>query len=354
MMNLMEPLFDIAYLGVVIALGLRLIFENNRDAKSYGLMAVILGAGDAFHLIPRVISNLTPGGFEKYVSLLSWGEFVTSITMTLFYVLFYHYYRTISKDNDKTKGMLIYVLAALRVIMVLLPQNEWGTKGNYLFGLLRNVPFALMGLLLIVWTWKYRNRDGLKNTSILIAASFLFYLPVVIGARFIPVLGAFMIPKTIAYVLLVVVGFRYFIKDFKAENILKTSAAYLILGLVGGVFYREFTKYFRWTGFTSLSVVHVHMIALGFLFLLIVFAIMQNEKARVSELKRSLTIYNTGLAWTVVTFMVRGIYTITAGNTPLFKDAMLSGIAGLGHIILATGIVMMTLKMIKVKSTDGK
>ena len=33
---------------------------------------------------------------------------------------------------------------------------------------------------------------------------------------------------------------------------------YLILALIGGVFYREFTKAFEFTGKTTLSIVHVH------------------------------------------------------------------------------------------------
>lgn len=353
MMYLIEPLFDAAYLGLIIALGLRLLLENNKDAKRFGLMAIILGLGDAFHLVPRIVSNLTANGFDKYVSLLSWGEFVTSITMTLFYILFYHYYRTLSGDNNRTKAGLIYTLAVIRVIMVLLPQNLWGTKGSYLFGILRNIPFAIMGLLLIIWTWKYRDKDGLKNTGILIAASFLFYLPVVVGASFIPALGAFMMPKTVAYVLLVVTGFRYFIKDFRPENILKDSAVFLFLGLAGGVFYREFTKLFAWEAFTTLSVVHVHLIALGFIALLAMYAVMQSEGKKSAEIRIPLTVYITGLTWTAVSFMVRGIYSITSPETKLFPDAALSGIAGSGHIILGIGIAWVILKLIRIKSEVG-
>lgn len=352
MMYLIEPLFDTAYLGLIIGLGLRLLLENNRNAKQFGLMAIILGLGDAFHLLPRIVSNLTVNGFDKYVSWLSWGEFVTSVTMTAFYILFYRYYRTMSGDKNRTKAGLIYALAAIRVIMVLLPQNLWGTNGSYLFGILRNIPFALMGLLLIIWTWKHRNEDGLKNTSVLIAASFIFYLPVVAGARFIPALGALMMPKTIAYVLLVVTGFRYFIKDFSPLNILKDSAVFLFLGLAGGVFYREFTKLFAWDEFTVLSLVHAHLLALGFIVLLAIYALMQSEEKKSVEISAPLKVYISGLAWTASAFMVRGIYGIVSPGIKLFSDAALSGIAGLGHIILGIGIVWTTLMLIKIKSEN--
>ena len=349
MMYLMEPLFDVAYLGIIIGLGLRLLLERDRQAKNFGIMAMILGLGDAFHLLPRIVGNLTENGLNQYIFFLSWGEFVTSITMTFFYILFYHYYRKLSGDYERKKCSMIYILAVIRVILILLPQNQWGTRGNYWFGILRNIPFAIMGILLICWTWQYRNKDGLKHTSILISLSFLFYLPVVVGARFIPVLGVFMIPKTVAYVLLVVTGFRYFIKDFGAINILKDATVFLVLGLSGGVFYREFTKLFAWGQFSSLRVVHVHLMTLGCLTFLAIYALLRSENKKLTALRLPLRIYITGLAWTVTAFVVRGIYSIVSAEIKLFPEAALAGIAGVGHILLGSGMVWLFLELIRMQ-----
>ena len=337
-MHLMEPFFDLAYLGIVLGMGLRLLMEDEKDAKSFGLMAVLLGLGDGFHLIPRVMSHLSPNGFSRYLALLSWGEFVTGITMTLFYLLFYRYYQSVSADRDKRKTRLVYVFVVLRLLLVLLPQNGWGTEGNYVFGLLRNVPFVLLGLELALWTAKAKNKPGLEHTSLLIAASFLFYIPVVIGVRFVPLLGFLMIPKTIAYVLLVRVGYRHFVSSNKPLALLKQAITFLVLGLCGGVFYREFTKAFGWTARTTLSVVHVHLLVLGFLFFLLLFISLQTE-SYLDTIRHPLALYRTGLTWTVAAFMIRGIYTITSEGNVLFPDAMLSGMAGIGHILLGVGIV---------------
>lgn len=59
-MKLFESLFDLTYLVLVIALGIRLLLEAKKEAKLFGVMAVLLGLGDAFHLIPRVLSHLNP------------------------------------------------------------------------------------------------------------------------------------------------------------------------------------------------------------------------------------------------------------------------------------------------------
>ena len=49
-----------------------------------GSAALILGFGDAFHLVPRVLNYFVEGDFNFW---LGFGKLVTSITMTIFYVL---------------------------------------------------------------------------------------------------------------------------------------------------------------------------------------------------------------------------------------------------------------------------
>ena len=154
-MKIVESLFDVCYLMIVVAFGVRLLLEKKNGAKLFGIMAIMLGVGDGFHLIPRLISHLSPGGFAAHAAALSWGQFVTSITMTIFYVLYYHYYRMQSNDTDNVKKWLIYGLAALRICLVLLPQNNWGTAdGNYMFGIYRNIPFLIMGILLVMYSFR--------------------------------------------------------------------------------------------------------------------------------------------------------------------------------------------------------
>ena len=55
MQAIMETLFDAVYLITVITIGIRMIrgSKGNRQFRLFGLMAVVLGAGDAFHLVDR-------------------------------------------------------------------------------------------------------------------------------------------------------------------------------------------------------------------------------------------------------------------------------------------------------------
>ncbi len=74
MQAIMETLFDVVYLTTVITLGI-LMIKNSKGNKQYtlfGIMAVVLGAGDSFHLVPRAIALCTTG-LENYTVPLGIG-----------------------------------------------------------------------------------------------------------------------------------------------------------------------------------------------------------------------------------------------------------------------------------------
>lgn len=353
-MKIFESLFDVIYLSVLVALGVRLLLEKTKGANLFGIMAIVLGLGDGFHLLPRVISHLSPGGFEAHAAALSWGQFVTSITMTIFYVLYYHYYRLQSNDTDNSKKWIIYGLAALRIILVLMPQNNWGSRnGNYMFGIYRNIPFLIMGILLIIWSYKKKDMACFKHMWLSIFLSFLFYVPVVLFSKTIPAIGALMMPKTVAYFLIVWFGFKYFVSDFGANNLFANSIALLVVGLIGGVFYREFTKFYAFTDATHLSKIHVHTLVLGFFVSLLMYLLAKDMKD-VKVLKKPYEIYLTGLVFTVVNMVVIGIYEVVSERTDVIVRAAIDGTSGIGHIILGVGIVWMFVRLynLRLKSNN--
>ena len=149
MQALIETLFDAVYLVSVITIGILMIrrSKGNKQFRLFGLMAVVLGAGDSFHLIPRALALCTTG-LENYTVPLGLGKWITSVTMTIFYVLLYYVWR--QRYQIKGKGILtaaVYALAAVRVVLCMMPQNQWLSANAPLsWGIYRNIPFALMGL----------------------------------------------------------------------------------------------------------------------------------------------------------------------------------------------------------------
>ena len=223
MQAIMEALFDVVYLTLVITIGLRMIrgSQGNGQFRLFGFMAVVLGAGDAFHLIPRAVALCTTG-LEHYTAALGMGKWITSITMTIFYVLLYYVWRQRYHITGK-RGLTaaVYVLAGLRILLCMMPQNQWLSADAPLsWGIYRNIPFALLGILVIVLFYRSAREQGDRAFGwmwLTIVLSFAFYIPVVLWADTIPMIGMLMIPKTCAYVWTVLIG--YF--AMKRENSLK-------------------------------------------------------------------------------------------------------------------------------------
>jgi hypothetical protein len=209
-----ESIFDLAYLCTVLTLGVRMIRRGGKKSqyRLFGIMAVTLGAGDAFHLLPRVAALCTDG-LARHTAALGIGKFITSLTMTAFYVLLYAVWRrryAISGHRGLTAA--VWLLAAARVVLCLFPQNGWTSPHPSLaWGIWRNLPFTALGAVLIVLFWSQARRRGDRPFGkmwLAIAVSFACYLPVVLLADRFPPVGALMLPKTCAYVWAVWIGYR--------------------------------------------------------------------------------------------------------------------------------------------------
>lgn len=120
----------------------------------------------------------------------------------LIYNIFIKCYK---QEENKNLSILVYGLSIIRIILCLFPQNEWITNdGPEVWGIIRNIPFVILGMIIIYLFFRKRNEEKVFNKIwIYILCSFLFYIPVVVGASSIPVLGMFMLPKTICYMLII-------------------------------------------------------------------------------------------------------------------------------------------------------
>ncbi len=214
MQAIMETLFDVVYLATILFLGIRMVTQTRAEKqyRLFGVMAVVLGGGDAFHLIPRAYA-LNTVGIENLTAALGTGKLITSITMTLFYVLLYHVWR-IRYQVRESRGLTtaVYGLAILRIALCLFPQNGWTSANpSQTWDILRNIPFALLGLVVIVLFYqsaRAANDRDFRWMWLTIVLSFSFYIPVVLFAGTVPAIGALMIPKTCAYVWTVYIGYR--------------------------------------------------------------------------------------------------------------------------------------------------
>ena len=219
MQAIVETLFDAFYLVSVITIGIQMIrnSKGNAQFRLFGLMAVVLGAGDSFHLVPRALALCTTG-LENYTVALGLGKWITSVTMTIFYVLLYYVWRQRYQVKGKS-GLTaaVYALSAMRIGLCMMPQNQWLSASSPLaWGVYRNIPFALLGLLIIVLFYrsaKEHEDRAFRWMWLTIVLSFGFYIPVVLWADAVPLIGMLMIPKTCAYVWTVLIGYSAMKKE---------------------------------------------------------------------------------------------------------------------------------------------
>lgn len=214
MQRIFEIIFDVFYLLTVTALGFKILSLSNgrKQYQLFAFMAIILCLGDAFHLVPRILA-LASSNFVKYSFYLGLGKLVTSITMTIFYILLYYVWLERYKIKSKRQlTIAVWLFASVRIILSLLPMNDWFSLEQPLaWRIYRNIPFLLFGSMLIYLfaiTVKQYKDSKFRFVSLAVFLSFGFYLPVVLFVDVVPLIGLLMIPKTCAYIWLVLLGYR--------------------------------------------------------------------------------------------------------------------------------------------------
>lgn len=206
--GMVEAIFNFAYLisATIIAVVLFVSANDGLIKIMAAVMAFVLVIGDAFHLVPRILVVITKKD-DRLRKALGIGKQVTSITMTIFYLILFQVGVLVFKTEDIFWWMIIiYALAIIRIILCLLPQNKWIERYPPLkWSVWRNIPFFLLGIV-VAWFY-FVNRTYIKELQavwLAIILSFAFYLPVVLWSNKNPKIGMLMLPKTCVYVWILV------------------------------------------------------------------------------------------------------------------------------------------------------
>ena len=123
---------------------------------------------------------------------------------------------------------------------------------------------------------------------------------------------------------------------------------YAIAALISGVFYREFTKIYDFSGKTTLAFTHVHLFALGaLLFLIVGIFVILTDVSEKKAFKQFMVTYNIGLPFVVAMMYARGILQVLEVELSKGASAAISGMAGLSHILMSVGLVLLFLSLRK-------
>lgn len=202
--------FNILYLLVVWAMTVLMSGrlntvpqENRRLANLFRWAFVLLALGDTGHVGFRVAAYAL-GGLEQNSLLVGIGALATAVTVTFFYVVLLYIWRL---RFEARFGIFEYVLLAsvpVRLLVMALPQNDWGNSTPPVFwGPFRNLFLVILGVGVLYLYLRDSIRTGdrlFRWIAYCIFFSYLFYTPVILFARDLPILGMLMIPKTVMYV----------------------------------------------------------------------------------------------------------------------------------------------------------
>ena len=214
MPDIMEAVFDAVYLLSDLVAGI--VFFAMAQGRPlfvlYGILTLTLCGGDAFHLVPRIFRAFR-GSTPKIKHLMDTGLQISSITMTAFYVILLFIWRLTFPGFTAPAAVegMIWASAIIRIIVCLLPQNNWCTdEGNLKLSILRNGVFAVTGIGVMILYAISGNAGGYHMTKMVAAIliSFGCYLPVTLFSKTKPKVGLLMIPKTCAYMWIIAMGLQ--------------------------------------------------------------------------------------------------------------------------------------------------
>lgn len=131
------------------------------------------------------------------------------------------------------------------------------------------------------------------------------------------------------------------------KRYMNMALLYAVLAMAGSVFYREFTRFNDFTDTTALGVVHTHYFLLGMVFFLLLLFLEKSFSFTGEKTGRILAAYHTGLNLTAVMLVARGVTQVLGTALSSGMSAAISGIAGIGHILLGIGLVLLLVQIRK-------
>ncbi|MHA1821919.1 MAG: hypothetical protein ACTSVC_15710 [Promethearchaeota archaeon] len=250
--NFGSIIFLWTYMAIIWAVVIKLFLKKPQKPKRNNiwkylfLSFFLLAFGDSFHLLPRTYlwylytfqNQVNIYNTEVGIMIYAIGLMATGITMTFFYLMFYYFWKDVYlKDNGikelqdiKTKVKIYDQIAVwsviIRIILIFMPWNRWGTEPTYYFGVLSfriitNIPLYVIGFEVLILFIKSVSVEGIneivpkdinyavKNSAIWIIVSYTCYTITIFGVPINPLYGMFMIPKTIAYIVVVYYLYKY-------------------------------------------------------------------------------------------------------------------------------------------------
>lgn len=132
------------------------------------------------------------------------------------------------------------------------------------------------------------------------------------------------------------------------KKVMNLSIVYFILAMLSGVFYRELTKFNKFSGQTFLSGLHTHILVLGtgvFLFIALLFRITALEQNPLY--KKFYILYNFLFPLFIMMMGVRGFLQVLGTTVNKSLNGIISGLSGISHIGITIAFLILLIAIKK-------
>lgn len=214
MHSIIKSSFYIVFIAISLVAGISMLTSTKGDkkAKLFGFMILVLGIGEGFHLLPRILEIFTHNTttLEPYINT---GRFIASMTIIFVYLILYWFYKVYYKvSNTRNLDIVLYVLAVIGVTISVVLMNSEGT----LLIVLRNLPMVIIGSIIALELKKQASemtKHPFKYLWLAVLLAMVFTVGFELLSASYPFFIILMMPKTLMYIWLVLMGYIAYKKN---------------------------------------------------------------------------------------------------------------------------------------------
>lgn len=207
MHSIIKSLFYIIFIIASLSIGTILLADkkSNKAIRLFGFLVLFLGLGEGFHIIPRIIEifNENQEGIQTYIEN---GRVISSLSIVVVYMLLNRFWKlNYSVSNTKNTDIALYILAVVSLVVSVILRDDTGI----LLVLLRNIPTIAIGLI-VAFNLKKNSKtisgDAFKYLWLAVLLGIVFTTGFELLKNDYPFFIILMMPKTLVYIWLVLIG----------------------------------------------------------------------------------------------------------------------------------------------------
>ena len=157
-----DPVFEILYLAIGSLLSIYLICKAKKRIHYYmfGFLGLLLMLNDLCAFFPSFFDSYASTA-KDYLTMVGIGKDITTVLLTVLLVVsFWIYKLRFHKKTSIHLDLTIYVLAFLKIVTTIIPDEISFAQNPYAYGILTNIPLIALLVLAIIISYRLTKHDN--------------------------------------------------------------------------------------------------------------------------------------------------------------------------------------------------